>query len=103
MGYVLYQHGSETCLSDLQEQGVRELLPFSTGTLAETDGSSAEGCVMPGCAGCQRTPVPSSGPTPLFHIQRRYRVEWNGLALSVEMDSTQWVLCVRDEARDKTL
>ena len=58
---------------------------------------------MPGCASCQRAPVPSPAPALLFQIQRRYCAAWNGLALSVQMDSAQWTLCVRDEARNKTL
>lgn len=62
-----------------------------------------EGRLMPGCAGCQRAPVPSQAPTLLFRIERRYRAEWNGLALTIQMESAQWMLCVRDEARNKTL
>ena len=58
---------------------------------------------MSGCAGCQRAPVPSPNPTLLFHIQRRYRAEWKGLLLSLQMDSIQWTLCIRNEARNETL
>jgi hypothetical protein len=87
----------------LQKQGLREFLPFSTGASAETGRSPTEGCLMPGCAGCQRAPVPSQAPTLLFQIERRYRAKWNGLALTLQRDSSQWTLCVRDEARDKTL
>jgi len=58
---------------------------------------------MPGCAGCQRARAPSQAPTLLFHIERRHHAKWNGLALTVQMDSTQWTLSVRDEARNQTL
>ena len=58
---------------------------------------------MPGCAGCQRAAVPSQAPTLLFHIERRHRAEWNGLALTVQMDSAQWALSVLDEVRNKIL
>jgi len=58
---------------------------------------------MPGCAGCQRAHVSSHAPTLLFHIESRHHAKWNGLALTVQMDSTQWTLSVRDEARNKTL
>jgi hypothetical protein len=42
-------------------------------------------------------------PAVLIQIQRGYRAQWNNLALSVEQDSSQWMLHVRDAARDETL
>jgi hypothetical protein len=48
---------------------------------------------MPTCASCHVVPAPE-----LIQIQRRYRAEWNGLELSVELGSSQWTLNVRDEA-----
>ena len=48
---------------------------------------------MPGCTSCRVPPA-----TELIQIQRRYRAEWNGLDLSVELDSSQWTLSVRDKA-----
>jgi hypothetical protein len=58
---------------------------------------------MRACAGCQRAPVPSPAPTLLFQIECRRRVEWSGLTLTVQMDSTQWTLRVRDQARNQAL
>jgi hypothetical protein len=58
---------------------------------------------MPGCAGCQRVPVVSAAPTLLFSIESRYCAEWNGLALTVQRESSQWTLSVRDAVRNQTL
>jgi hypothetical protein len=87
---------------------MRQLLPVSPRIPVETNRNSTEGLVMPGCAGCQRASLPSPAPGLLFHIARRYCAEWNGLALTVQMDSAQmdsaqWTLSVRDDARNETL
>jgi len=58
---------------------------------------------MAGCAGFQRAATPLPPAALLFQIQRRYRAEWSGLSLSVQMDSNQWTLCVRDEVRNQAL
>jgi hypothetical protein len=48
---------------------------------------------MPGCTSCRVAPAPE-----LVQIRRRYRAEWNGLELSVALDSSQWTLSVRDDS-----
>lgn len=48
---------------------------------------------------CKPRPVPSA----LFQIRRGYRTEWNGLAISVEHDSSDWMLRVEDSGKSETL
>lgn len=58
---------------------------------------------MPGCRNCARSATPVQPPAPLFQIEQRYRTCWNGLTLSVQTELSQWMLSVRDEARQKTI
>ena len=58
---------------------------------------------MPGCGNCQRRSIPVQAPAPLFQIQQSYGTRWNGLALSVQTDFSQWMFNVRDEARNQTI
>jgi hypothetical protein len=88
----------EACLSDLQEQGMRKLLP-----VPGTKGISAEnrpdkGVIMATCGNCRHSAIPANQPAPLFQIRRGYQARWNGLAVSVETDSSGWALHIQDSA-----
>lgn len=55
------------------------------------------------CGSCQHRIAPPRPATPLLQIRHGYRAQWNSLAFSVEADSDQWTLRVRDAARSDTL
>jgi hypothetical protein len=54
------------------------------------------------CGSCQRKPSPAPF-APLIEIHHGYRAEWNHLALSVESETSQWKLHVRDAAKNQML
>ena len=54
------------------------------------------------CSQCRTVPAPPP-PTPLFQIRHGFRAAWNGLAFSVEADSGQWTVRVRQTPGSNTL
>lgn len=55
------------------------------------------------CGTCSHTAPASSPCAELFQIREAYRAQWHGLTFSVEADSSQWTLRVRDAQEVQTL
>ena len=57
---------------------------------------------MTTCGNCQQSAIPPV-PMPLCQIRHGYRAEWNGLAFSVERESSDWMVKVQDFKGRQTL
>jgi hypothetical protein len=55
------------------------------------------------CGSCQANAVSTAMPSPLFQIRRGFRTDWCHLILSVERESGNWTLRVRDSAEEKNM
>jgi hypothetical protein len=89
----------EATLSDVQKQGMRELLQVPGSKSLCTENRAVEGVIMASCGDCRHNSVPPQTPAPIFEIRRGYQARWNGLAFTVETDSNGWALHVQDSTR----
>jgi hypothetical protein len=58
---------------------------------------------MATCGSCRKTAMPVSRPPVLLQIRRRYRAQWREMAFTVESNSGDWTLWVRDSTQGQTL
>ena len=54
---------------------------------------------MATCGNCRHGARPRQAPAPLFQIRQGYQARWNGLAFTVESDSSGWALRILDSSR----
>jgi hypothetical protein len=59
--------------------------------------------IMGFCGSCQHNAAAPLAQAQLFQIKRGYRARWNMIDFSVEADSDQWTLRVRDSKSSETL
>ena len=58
---------------------------------------------MGACGTCQHNAVPTRTPAPLLQIKSGLRARWDTIDFSVEADSGQWTLQVKNSASSEIL